>query len=117
MRRQSAYSAGFKIDTVVISGVNDDELVDLIEYGKRVGAEVRFIEYMDVGGATKWSPARVSHDRRCSTRLARATGASTPIVEQSSAPADRFRLPDGTDVRHHLVDDGAVLRAAATAAG
>ena len=35
---------GLKIDTVVIRGVNDDELVDLIEYGRRVKGEVRFIE-------------------------------------------------------------------------
>jgi len=51
-------SQGFKIDTVVIKGVNDDELVDLVEYGKSMSAEVRFIEYMDVGGATKWSADR-----------------------------------------------------------
>ena len=38
---------GLKLDTVVMHGVNDDELVDLIEYGKRIEAEVRFIEYMD----------------------------------------------------------------------
>lgn len=44
-----------KIDTVVMRGTNEDELVDLLEYGKRMGAEVRFIEYMDVGGATQWS--------------------------------------------------------------
>src|SRR5262245_33541298 len=31
-----------KIDTVVIGGVNDDELVPLIEYGKTVNGEVRF---------------------------------------------------------------------------
>src|SRR5207302_950800 len=39
---------GLKIDTVVIKGVNDDELSDLVEYGRALGAEVRFIEYMDV---------------------------------------------------------------------
>jgi cyclic pyranopterin phosphate synthase len=50
---------GTKIDTVVIRGHNDDELVALIEYGATVNAEVRFIEYMDVGGATHWSPEQV----------------------------------------------------------
>jgi len=50
---------GLKLDTVVIRGTNEDELVDLIEYGKRVEAEVRFIEYMDVGGATQWSMDKV----------------------------------------------------------
>jgi len=43
-----------KIDTVVIRGVNDDELVPLVEYGRAANAEVRFIEYMDVGGASRW---------------------------------------------------------------
>ena len=50
---------GLKIDTVVIRGVNDDELVDLIAFGRARDAEVRFIEYMDVGGATQWSMDRV----------------------------------------------------------
>ena len=37
---------GLKLDTVVMRGVNDDEVIDLIDYGKSVAAEVRFIEYM-----------------------------------------------------------------------
>ncbi|MGE3525774.1 MAG: GTP 3',8-cyclase MoaA, partial [Gemmatimonadales bacterium] len=48
-----------KINTVVIRGYNDDELIDLVEFGRSHGAEVRFIEYMDVGGATRWSLADV----------------------------------------------------------
>jgi cyclic pyranopterin phosphate synthase len=86
----------FKIDAVVIKGVNDDELVDLVEYGKSAGAEVRFIEYMDVGGATKWSPARVVTRQEMLARLSVRYGAIAPIVEESSAPADRYALPDGT---------------------
>jgi cyclic pyranopterin phosphate synthase len=86
----------FKIDAVVIKGVNDDELVDLVEYGKSAGAEVRFIEYMDVGGATKWSPARVVTRQEMLARLSVRYGAIAPIVEESSAPAVRYALPDGT---------------------
>jgi cyclic pyranopterin phosphate synthase len=85
-----------KIDTVVIRGVNDDELVELIEYGNTVGGEVRFIEYMDVGGATRWSPDRVVSRREILTRLTARYGKITPIAEESSAPADRYSLPDGT---------------------
>jgi GTP 3',8-cyclase len=92
------FPGAFKIDTVVIKGVNDDELVALVEYGKSVGAEVRFIEYMDVGGATKWSPAHVMSRSEILARLAAHYGPIAPVVEASSAPADRFRLPDGTTV-------------------
>ena len=87
----------FKIDTVVIKGVNDDELSDLIEFGRPLGAEVRFIEYMDVGGATQWSPANVLSRDEMLAALTRRYGPIEPILEPgSSAPADRYRLTDGT---------------------
>ena len=86
----------FKIDTVIIKGVNDDELSDLIEYGRPLGAEVRFIEYMDVGGATQWSPAHVMSRHEMLAALSQRYGRIEPIVEPgSSAPADRYQLPDG----------------------
>jgi len=86
---------GLKLDTVVIRGVNDDELVDLIEFARRHSAEVRFIEYMDVGGATHWSLPRVVSRREMLQRLEAHYGPIAPIVEHSSAPADRYRLADG----------------------
>ena len=95
----AAAAAGFdslKIDTVVMRGVNDDELAALIEYGRRFGAEVRFIEYMDVGGATRWSSDAVVSRREMLEILEKSFGAITPIDEASSAPADRFTMPDGT---------------------
>ena len=85
-----------KLDTVVIRGTNDDEVVPLIDYGKRVGAEVRFIEYMDVGGATQWTPERVVSRQEMLTLLGREYGPIAALVEDTSAPADRFRLADGT---------------------
>jgi GTP 3',8-cyclase len=91
--------AGFtatKLDTVVIRGVNDDELADLIEFGRSVPAEVRFIEYMDVGGATRWSMGQVVSRAEMLARLERRYGRIEPVDEVSTAPADRFRLPDGT---------------------
>ena len=87
---------GLKLDTVVMRGDNDDELVELIEYGKQVGAEVRFIEYMDVGGATSWAVDKVCSRAAMLTRLSQHYGPIEPIVEESWAPAERFRLPDGT---------------------
>jgi GTP 3',8-cyclase len=87
---------GLKLDSVVIRGTNDDELVALIEYGRRFGAEVRFIEYMDVGGATHWSMGRVVSRTEMLAALARHYGPIAPVEEASSAPADRYRLPDGT---------------------
>jgi cyclic pyranopterin phosphate synthase len=87
---------GTKLDTVVMRGVNDDELADLIEYGKTVEAEVRFIEYMDVGGATRWSMDKVVSRAQMLERLGRRYGSIEPVTEESTAPADRYALADGT---------------------
>lgn len=96
---EAASALGFsavKIDAVVIRGVNDDELAPLLDYGRNVGAEVRFIEYMDVGGATHWSMDRVVTRAEILGSLARRFGPIVPLSEDTSAPADRFRLADGT---------------------
>jgi cyclic pyranopterin phosphate synthase len=87
---------GFKIDTVVIRGVNDDEIPDLVAFARERGGEIRFIEYMDVGGATGWSAAQVMSRAEILERLADAFGPIAPASKEPAAPADRFRLPDGT---------------------
>src|SRR5437660_4710337 len=87
---------GLKFDTVAIRGYNDDELVDLIEYGKVFGGEVRFIEYMDVGGATDWSMDKVLSRAAILKMLSQHYGPIEQVLEESSAPAQRFALPDGT---------------------
>src|SRR3954453_14096990 len=86
-----------KIDTVVIRGVNDDELIPLIEYGRSVNGEIRFIEYMGVGGARRGAPQPRASRRELLDVLARRYGAIPPIAEPgSSAPAERSALADGT---------------------
>ncbi len=87
---------GFKLDTVVIRGVNDDEIVDLVHFARRQGGEIRFIEYMDVGGATGWTAAQVVSRAEILERIADAFGPIAPAEKETAAPADRFRLPDGT---------------------
>src|SRR6266496_2208874 len=94
----AARAAGFslKLNSVVMRGVNDDELADLIEFARAQDAEVRFIEYMDVGGATAWSAEQVFSQREILEVLSRRYGAITSASTDATAPAERFRLPDGT---------------------
>ena len=94
----AACDAGFtqvKINSVIIRGFNDDELADLIAFGRSVGAEVRFIEYMDVGGATRWSPDQVVSRDELLQILDRHFGRIVPLEEDGPSPASRYRLPDG----------------------
>jgi cyclic pyranopterin phosphate synthase len=94
----AARSAGLspvKLNVVVLRGYNDDELVDLLEFGRLQAAEVRFIEYMDVGGATGWSSDQVVSQREILEKLSRHYGRIEPLSEKGSAPAERFALTDG----------------------
>jgi cyclic pyranopterin phosphate synthase len=85
-----------KLDTVVIGGVNDGEIADLLAFAKERGAELRFIEYMDVGGATQWRADRVVPQRAVLAAVERRFGKVTPLPRTDSAPANQFRLGDGT---------------------
>lgn len=88
--------ANLKFDTVAIHGFNDDELAALIEFARHYQAEVRFIEYMDVGGANEWRMDKVLSAAAMLDRLSRRYGPITALPERGSAPAQRFLLPDGT---------------------
>jgi cyclic pyranopterin phosphate synthase len=94
----AAQAAGLplKLNVVVIRGYNDEELVDLLEFGRSVGAEVRFIEYMDVGGATGWTMDSVVSRQEILERIARRYGDIEPVNPVDWAPAERFALGDGT---------------------
>lgn len=96
---RAAAAIGFdalKLNVVVMRDFNDGELVDLLEFGREVRAEVRFIEYMDVGGATQWAMHEVVSQAEMLARLTAHYGPIEPEVERGSAPAARFRLRDGT---------------------
>ncbi len=96
---KAAADAGFsdtKVNAVIIRGFNEDEIVDLIEFGRAQQVEVRFIEYMDVGGALRWSTDQVFTQLEMLEVLAARYGPAEPYGEQGPAPAGRYRLPDGT---------------------
>jgi cyclic pyranopterin phosphate synthase len=97
---EAAQAAGFegtKLNAVVLRGVNDDELVPLLAFARERGLELRFIEYMDVGGATGWSHATVVPRAELLVRLAAELG---PIerdpADDPAAPAEGYVLSDGT---------------------
>src|SRR5262249_42165409 len=85
----------FKIDTVVVRGVNDGEMLALVDEARRLGAELRFIEYMDVGGATGWTAEQVVTRQEMLSVLRNGHGAIEPAETVPSAPATRFRLANG----------------------
>ena len=96
----AALSAGFsglKLNTVVVRGYNDDEIADLAEFARGRAIEPRYIEYMDVGGATRWTSESVVSREEIVAALAKRFGAAEPVSRSDDphAPAERFRFADG----------------------
>ena len=90
--RAAKFRGGMKLDTVVMRSVNDDEVLPLLGFAREVGAEIRFIEYMDVGGATRWNPGAVVSRAELLQRI----GNAQPMGGDTRwAPAERFVRADG----------------------
>lgn len=85
-----------KLNAVVLRGVNEDEPADLLAFARSVGAEVRFIEYMDVGGATRWSATQVVTRDEILAQIGSRFGTVRALTAPGPAPADRYALSDGT---------------------
>lgn len=51
--------APVKVNCVVVAGTNDDEILDFVEFARRTGCEVRFIENMPLGAGGRWVPDAV----------------------------------------------------------
>lgn len=90
--------APVKLNSVVVRGFNDDEIIALHDFAREQGAELRFIEYMDVGGATLWSRDAVVSRTEILSVVQDRYGVAAPVSDPDNpaAPAERFRLADGT---------------------
>lgn len=94
---EAAKSAGFdpvKINVVLMAGVNDDEIVDFVEFGRDKGVMVRFIEFMPLDADERWGPERVVPLQRVIDTI----DSVHPIepIARTSAPATRYRFRDGS---------------------
>ena len=48
-----------KLNAVIERGVNDDDIIPLVEFSREHGFAIRFIEYMDVGNSNNWTSAKL----------------------------------------------------------
>jgi cyclic pyranopterin phosphate synthase len=93
----AATAAGFssvKINAVIERGVNDDEILDLANFGRTKGVEVRFIEFMPLDAEGHWVNDKVVSQDEIVERIA-AVHPLESVPARGAAPADRWRYLDG----------------------
>ena len=93
---RAAEAAGLvpiKINTVVIGGTNDDEVVDFARWARETGYEVRFIEYMPLDAQHAWERAKVVPG----AAILEAIDAVFPLAARHHAtePATTYGFADG----------------------
>ena len=83
-----------KLNAVAMRGVNDDELVDLVEFALAHGAQMRFIEQMPLDAGHRWDRRQMVTRDEILTAL-RARWDLEPVPGRGGAPAERFLLDGG----------------------
>ncbi len=84
-----------KLNAVVVRGMNDGDILGLVEFARQQGFAVRFIEYMDAGNANQWRSEKLVSKQE----ILCAIHARFPLYEagreNESAPAVEYRFADG----------------------
>ena len=92
---EAARAAGLtpvKINTVVVRGLNDDEVADIARTTIERDWHVRFIELMPLGRSSDWA-----HDGYVSTEEIKARVETLgPLTPAGNGPARYYRLPGAT---------------------
>ncbi len=91
----AALAAGLspvKINTVMMRGINDDEVIDFAHFGRERGVIVRFIEFMPLEAGDVWTKDRVVPATEIVEAL--ATEFDVETVKRGSEPAEKFLLTE-----------------------
>lgn len=87
--------APIKVNAVIERGVNDSQILPLVRLFKGTGVTVRFIEYMDVGGAGGWTSAKVITARETRDLVESVFPLVPVVVHEQTATAVNYRHADG----------------------
>jgi cyclic pyranopterin phosphate synthase len=91
---QTARDEGFelKINTVIIRGQNDDEIVDFAKFAIATGYPVRFIEFMPLDGSHLWNPSLVVTKKEIIHHLNQSGLELLPLNNNLSDPARLYSI-------------------------
>ena len=94
---RAARDAGFesiKVNTVVIRGYNDDEILDFANLATQDGLAVRFIEYMPFDGKKLWEENKVVTGREILQTIS-SRFKVIPLEREAGSTSENYRFADG----------------------
>ena len=84
-----------KVNAVIERGVNDDDIVELVEFSRQHGFFMRFIEYMDVGNTNSWTSEKLVSKKEIVEKINARFPLKEVGRENGSAPAVDYEFVDG----------------------
>lgn len=87
--------APIKVNTVLVRGVNDDEVETLVSHAREHEWELRFIEVMPLSNGSAWEPSQVVSGEELRRRIDRRWPIEPEPRRDAHAPATRYRFRDG----------------------
>ncbi len=93
----AAKASGFKpikINMVVERGVNDDEIIPMVDFCREHELSLRFIEYMDVGNANGWASNKIVSKKEILERIHDVYPTQDGDRERVSDPAIQYAFSD-----------------------
>jgi len=84
-----------KLNTVVQRGINEEDILPLIEFSRNNGYAIRFIEYMDVGNANNWLSEKVVSKAEIIEKIRERFPIREKGREGNNAPAVCYDYGDG----------------------
>jgi cyclic pyranopterin phosphate synthase len=84
-----------KINTVILRGQNDDEILDFAKFARETGNLVRFIEFMPLDGAGIWKRDLVVTKKEIIDTIREKMMDLQPISQNNSEPASIYQFSDG----------------------
>ena len=86
--------AQVKINSVVMKGINDDEVVELAGLSLTYPVQIRFIEFMSIGQCSPWHPSLLVSCDKIKEKVENGLGALDPVPSGKNAgPAAIYKLP------------------------
>jgi len=85
-----------KINAVIERGVNDDDILDLVDFSRKNGFDIRFIEYMDVGNSNGWLSEKVVPKAEILSKITSHYGLRETGRRGGSAPSVDYQVIDST---------------------
>ena len=103
---EAAGLAPLKVNVVLISGVNDDEVLDFAAFARRYGRTVRFIEFMPLDAQGQWDRSSLVPGQEVFERISQVWPLEALGDHGEPAPAERLRLTaDGAFLNCPFSDD------------